>query len=110
MNTSIARQQRHSLLWSGHETAERIRTLIAPATVIDVQLPGEYHHALFQALYPTAPPGEPEIIDASGDPVLLGRITAINGLEDLQDLIASLTEAGATVRISGRAKITITIA
>jgi len=108
MNTTT-RQQRHSLLWRGQETAERIRSLIAPATAIDIQLPGDYHHALFQTLYPAAPPGEPQIVDASGDPVLLGTIATINGLEDLRGLMAPLTEAGATVRISGRARVTITI-
>jgi hypothetical protein len=102
-------QQRTRLLWQGHETVETILRLIQSPVCIEVDLPLDYHHALFEKLHPGAAQGSPEIIDVSGGPELLGRIAGIKGLECLATLVAPLSKARATVRLSDPARIMITV-
>ena len=103
----MSNAQKTQLLWRGRETIDEVLPLIKPSATIEIQLAAEYHHALFRAVHPAAPPGAVEEIDADGGPELLTKVAAINGLEDMKALISPLTKARAAVRISGRAKISI---
>jgi hypothetical protein len=97
------------ILWRGRETVHEVLSRLRPATDIELQLAEEYHHALFRALHPEAPPGRPEELDSAGGADLLQPLERINGLEGMAALVAPLKRAGARVHITGRAKIAIAV-
>lgn len=97
------------LTWHGHETVESIPALLDQAEQIEVILPLNYNHALFQRLHPHAPPAELEDIDVSGGPELLEKIATINGLEEFHALVGTLTTARAAVRVASPPKVVITL-
>ncbi len=105
----MGEEQRTRLLWHGHETIETILGLVQTPVCIEVDLPIDYHHALFSKLNPDAEQGSPEIIDVRGGPELLERIATIKGLEYLKLLITPLSNTRTTVQLSDPARIIITV-
>lgn len=95
------------ILWRGPETVEEVLSRLRPGTDIELQLAGEYHHALFRVLYPDAAPGQPEELDCAGGAELLQPMAGISGLEGIAGLIAPLRQARARVHVIGRARIAI---
>lgn len=97
------------ILWRGRETVDEVLDRLQGACDIELQLANEYHHALFRALHPDAPPGQPEELDAAGGAELLQRLKHIRGLEAIAELVAPLQRGRARVHVTGRAKIAITL-
>jgi hypothetical protein len=95
------------LPWRGRETIESIPLLLEGAQRIEITLPSNYNHALFETLHPGEPPAQLEEIDAAGGPELLAHIAAVSGLEEFRLLTGPLTAARARVRVSSPAKVFI---
>ena len=87
------------LTWHGHETVSLIPGLLNEFEQIEITLPLEYNHALFEKLHPDARPADLEDIDAHGGAELLSRIATVSGLEELENLTEPLNNAQASVRI-----------
>jgi len=87
------------LTWHGHETVSLIPGLLNEFEQIEISLPLEYNHALFETLHPDARAADLENIDAHGGPELLARIATVSGLEELENLTGLLNNARASVRI-----------
>ena len=87
------------LTWHGHETVSLIPELLNEFEQIEVTLPFEYNHALFEKLHPGTRAADLEDIDAHGGPELLSRIATVSGLDELEILTEPLNSAQASVRI-----------
>ena len=95
------------LPWRGRETIESIPLLLEGAQRIEITLPSNYNHALFETLHPGEPPAQLEEIDAAGGPELLAHIAAVSGLEEFSVLTGPLTAARARVQVLSPAKVFI---
>lgn len=93
------------LTWRGRETIESIPSLLEQAQRIEISLPSNYNHALFETLHSGEPPAQLEDIEASGGPELLSRIAAVSGLEEFNSLTTPLAAANAKIRVLSPAKI-----
>jgi hypothetical protein len=102
-------EKKTRLLWRGNETIETILGLIQSPVCIEIDLPMDYHHALFSKLNPDAEQGSPEVIDISGGPELLERIAVIKGLEYLKILVTRLSKTHTTIQLSDPARIMISV-
>lgn len=87
------------LLWEGRTTLHALRGLMQARVNFELQLPPDYHFALFRHLFPHAAPGETETIDVSGAADLLDKVAEIQGLHELAELRAALAASQAQVRI-----------
>ncbi len=97
------------LTWHGHETVAVIPALLQEAEQIEISLPLDYNHALFETLHPEAQAADLEDIDAQGGPELLSRIATVSGLEELGKLIEVLGKANATLRVFSPPTLLISI-
>ena len=97
------------LTWHGHETVSLIPGLINEFEKIEITLPLEYNHALFEKLHPDARAADLEDIDAHGGPELLSRIATISGLEEMEKLTKDLHAVQAEVHIVSPPTLLITM-
>ena len=95
------------LPWRGRETIESVPPLLEGAQRIEITLPSNYNHALFETLHPGEPPAQLEEIEAAGGPEMLAHIAAVSGLEEFSLLTEPLTAACARVQVSSPAKVFI---
>ena len=97
------------LLWRGAETVRAACATLARHGKVEVQLPADYHHAVFTRLHPQASPGQAEEVDITGGAELIARISRIPGLDALARLEEVAAEAHARVRVvSPSPKVLIT--
>lgn len=87
------------LMWEGRSTLTALRALVQAQTDFELELPPDYHFALFRHIYPHAAAGEPEQIDVSGGAELLDKVVEIQGLNELAELAATVAAAGGRVHI-----------
>lgn len=87
------------LLWRGTETIGAACDTLARHGRVEVQLPTDFHHAVFARLHPHAPPGQVEEVDVSGGAELIARISSIPGLDALARLEQPVAAAHARVRV-----------
>lgn len=87
------------LTWHGHETVSLVPGLLNEFEQIEISLPLEYNHALFETFHPDARVADLENIDAHGGPELFSRIATVSGLEELENLTGVLNNAQASVHI-----------
>src|SRR5512145_2091705 len=98
------------LIWRGTETVQTACAALVRHGAVEVQLPPDFHHAVFSSLRPASTPGEIEELVMSGGAELLARISRIPGLGALARLEQPVTAAGARVRVvSPSPKILITV-
>lgn len=105
----MAQELSVNLTWEGSETIKTILRLTDDPQPggITLELPPNYHHAIFQHLYPGAGAGEIEILDETGTPELLTRIARVRGLEELEKLVDPLRARHAVVQLRDPAVLTI---
>lgn len=97
------------LIWRGTETIHAARAALARQGTVAVQLPADFHHAVYARLHPACRPGDVEALDITGGPELLARISQIPGLDPLVQLERVAAEARARVRVlSPSPKVVIT--
>lgn len=87
------------LLWDGKSTLLALRELVQARLNFELQLPPDYHFALFRHLYPHAATDAPGRIDISGGAELIGRIADIRGLNELAELASLVAASHAQVRV-----------
>jgi len=87
------------LMWRGHETIEAVQLLLLHATQIEIFLPQDYNHALFQVFHPLDTSSRLEINNLEGGPELLENLAGIDGLSEFSDLIDPLLELDASVHV-----------
>lgn len=87
------------LMWEGQSTLAALRKLVAARESFELQLPPDFHFALFRHLYPHAAAGDPEQIDVRGGTELLDRVVDIQGLRELAELITPVAAGHAQVHI-----------
>lgn len=87
------------LIWEGLTTLHALQRLVQARMNFELQLPPDYHFALFRHLFPHAAPGETETIDVSGTADLLDKVAEIQGLHELAELTAPVAASRARVRI-----------
>lgn len=97
------------LTWHGHETISVLPKLLDEAEEIEIALPLDYNHSLFQLLHPEARPADLENIDVQGGPELLARIATVSGLEEFAQLVEVLTETGVSIQVSSPPTLLITV-
>lgn len=86
-------------MWEGDSTLAALRKLVAARESFELQLPPDFHFALFRNLYPHAAAGDPEQIDVNGNAELLERIVEIQGLRELAELIPAIASGRAQIHI-----------
>jgi hypothetical protein len=87
------------LIWEGPTTLHALQALVQARVNFELQLPPDYHFALFRHLFPHAAPGETETIDVSGTADLLDKVAEIQGLQELAELKAPVAASQAQLRI-----------
>lgn len=87
------------LMWEGDSTLATLRKFLRERTDFELELPPDYHFALFRHLYPHAAAGDSEVIDVSGGAELLDKVAEIQGLNELTELAAPVAAAGGRVHI-----------
>lgn len=87
------------LTWRGHETVETVQLLLLHATQIEIFLPQDYNHILFQTFHPLDTSSKLEINNLEGGPELLENIAGIEGLKEFSELIDPLAELEASVHV-----------
>jgi len=98
------------LLWRGTETVRAACNTLARHGKVELQLPSDFHHAVYCRLYPRATPGSAEEVDVSGGAELIARISRIPGLDALARLEEVAAEAHARVHVvSPSPKVVITV-
>ena len=98
-----------SVHWNGRETVAMLSQTIAHTGQIQLRLPPEYNHALFQKLHPEAQGSTIENVERSGDPELLKTVSEIDGLEDLALIVDMLHAEEASVQIISPPEVIIRI-
>jgi hypothetical protein len=88
------------LRWPGIQTLKAARAAIRNGHPVEIELPLEVHYALYKHLHPGRSRADSENIDASGGAELLGPISTVAGLSDLQHLEAALRRAHYRVRLT----------
>lgn len=87
------------LIWEGQPTLRALFELVQARVNFELQLPADFHFALFRHLFPNAASGEPEQVDVSGAAELFDTVAEIQGLQELAALVAPVAAAQARVRI-----------
>jgi hypothetical protein len=98
-----------SMHWNGRETVAMLTQAIAYTSQIQLRLPPECNHALFERLHPEARGLTVENLDRSGDPELLRTVSEIDGLEDLARIVDMLHAEEASVQIVSPPEVIIRI-
>lgn len=97
------------LTWRGRETVDAAQAAIADAHDVEVQLPADFHHAMFVRFYPDAAPGTVEALDVQGGAEILAQAADIRGLDVLAQLQEPVRRRHASVRlVSPSPKLVIT--
>lgn len=91
------------LRWEGAKTAQAIDETLRSGDDVEVELPADFHHALFEHVYPDAQPGALEDVDVSGGAELLERIAGLRGLAALADAAAAVIATAAEVYVQSPA-------
>lgn len=87
------------LQWRGEETVTSVRDALARHADVELQLPAEFHHAVYTRLSPDAPAAHGQRLDRSGGAELLAQVAGIAGLSALATLEDAVYRAPARVRI-----------
>lgn len=87
------------LMWEGLGTLAELHTLVRRGEGFELQLPPDFHFALFRHLYPHAAAADPEQIDVSGGAELVDKVAEIQGLRELAELSAPLAARRARIHI-----------
>jgi hypothetical protein len=98
-----------SVHWNGRETVAMLSQAIAHTGQIQLRLPPEHNHALFQRLHPEARGSTIENVNRSGDADLLKTVSGIDGLEDLALIVDMLHAEEASVQIVSPPEVIIRI-
>lgn len=94
----MSHKPRRRLLWKGQSTLRELRELVWTQVDFELELPPDYHFALFRHLYPHAANG-PEPIDVSGGAELIDKVAEIGGLNELAELAVLVDRSHAQVQI-----------
>lgn len=87
------------LLWEGRRTIQRAKEALANAEWVEIRMPDDLNHTLFDRFNPNAPPGEIEELDISGGIEIIEKLGQVRALQDIDQLAISAQEAHAKVRI-----------
>lgn len=85
--------------WAKPETIRIAKDLIQLHDSVELELPSNYHHAIYMHLNPNADPGKPEEVDILGGADLLSQVAEMQGLSDLSELIVPVMTERATVHL-----------
>lgn len=88
--------------WSSPEAPQQAARAVREGDAVELDLPADFHHALFRHLHPDQEPGT-ELVDRTGGAELLEEIATIRLLQELQDLAAAAAETGAAVVVQSPA-------
>jgi hypothetical protein len=91
--------------WEGPKTVRVLASVLQGQGAVALVLAADLHHSLFVHLYPGAAPGDPELVDVTGDAGLVARIAEVSGLESLAELVPALEAARAEVQVESPAPV-----
>lgn len=94
------RSPHHRLMWTGQGPLDEAVAVLNRDGCVELELPAEFHHALFRHLHPRAGAVQAEQVDEEGGAELLERVAEIDQLAQLNTLIAALK--GRTPRVNVR--------
>jgi hypothetical protein len=87
------------LIWGGRETSVDVLDAMQRGAEVEITLPANVHHTLYQRLYPDAARSAPEIVDLDGGTELIETLASIAGLEAMADLTRPLASYGYMVQL-----------
>lgn len=87
------------LLWEGRRTIQRAKEALANLEWVEIRLPDDLNHTLFDRFCPDAARGEIEEIDISGGTEIIENLAQLPTLQDVQQLVPIAHAAHAKVRI-----------
>lgn len=99
LGRSEKRMDKVHLLWEGRRTIQRAKEALANAEWVEIRMPDDLNHTLFDRFNPNAPPGEIEELDISGGIEIIEKLGQVRALQDIDQLATSAQEAHAKVRI-----------
>lgn len=98
------------LLWNDSYSPEQVGALLDEFGRVEIELPPDFHHALFRRFHPEDGNAGPERVDEEGDPSLLERVTAIRGLAELEVFRELLEQRHARVKVLSPGPLLVFIA
>lgn len=87
------------LQWRGDETVASMRDALVRHADVELQLPADFHHAVYTRLNPDAAAAHGQRLDMSGGAELLAQVADIAGLSALATLEDAVYRAPARVRV-----------
>ncbi len=84
--------------WSGGASCEEVRDKLMRYRRAEIQLPPDYHHALYQRFHSSGRAAA-ELLQVSDGADLMHRIKEVKGLEDLASVEDLVRETGAHVEL-----------
>ncbi|NIP71825.1 MAG: hypothetical protein GWO16_01775 [Gammaproteobacteria bacterium] len=87
------------LMWEGSETVHAATEALRRNEDVELELPGNFHHALFAHMYPDAASGALEDVDMTGGAELIARLAELKGLEPLVELSKEVAKTPAEVYV-----------
>ncbi|MBI3897076.1 MAG: hypothetical protein HY308_02135 [Gammaproteobacteria bacterium] len=86
----------HQFPWRGAETIALLRDALARHDDVQLQLPADYHNAVFMHFGSDL---GPECVNVSGGAELLRELARIHGLDTLAQLESSIAASSAVVQV-----------
>lgn len=88
--------------WNDPEAAAHAAGVVRQGQAVELDLPADFHHALFRHLHPGDGAGS-ELVDRDGGAELLREVATIRALRELEELAAAAAETKARVQIQSPA-------
>ena len=89
--------------WNDVRAIEQAAGVLREHGCVQLDLPADFHHAVYRHIHPRADQGSTEIIDTRGGAELLSAVAEIRHLSDLASLTELVAQAGGTVHIQSPA-------
>ena len=85
--------------WSGTVSVAEVEATLERCGHVEIQLPPDFHHALYVRINPDAGVARVEQIDVSDGLDLLHKVASIRGLDDINALEATVRDHHARVHL-----------
>jgi hypothetical protein len=72
--------------WSGSSSVQEVEATLERCGKVEIQLPPDFHHALYMRIHPESRAAPLEQIDVSNGAELLHKVASIRGLNEIGEL------------------------
>lgn len=85
--------------WAGDSSIPEVQEILERTGYVEIQLPPDFHHALFRRLHPGDTPAGMEMIDVADGVDILAKVATVRGLAEIQSLESLVLRLHARVHL-----------